>query len=167
MFDGTRVFEPPAPGVGGCGTFFRVDPETVGEFTGLVEDRDTGEPGYKHSQGDEFYEHDIVDYSTGHGCRIGEIVWENDVAGFAVEWIPRPLRTQPSDKFTCDIACMSTKLGNRHDNPELLDPGTIIDYSGNGNHGRLGRAGCVFVGIDKAKGESTTAHSKPDHSDMD
>ena len=97
-----------------------VDPETVGQYTGSAEDRDTGESGYKPGPNDEFCEHDIIDHSTGHGGRIGEIVWNEDLAGFAVEWIPRPLRTQPWESFTCDIATMSTKLGNRHDNPELL-----------------------------------------------
>lgn len=85
------------------GRFFAVDPETVGEFTGL-----------KDKNGKEIYEGDII-FDRVDEC-LGEIKYSEKDGMFVL---------YTSDKELYDFADIDSKdfevIGNTHDNPELLE----------------------------------------------
>ena len=101
-----------------CYGNYEVIPETVGQYTGL-----------KDKNGKRIFEGDIIKYdnqmsppSLGHIC-FGNYEWNGyQNVGFYVKWdidvIPDLLRT--------DLGFWTSEgeievLGNRHDNPELLE----------------------------------------------
>ncbi|MCM1329974.1 MAG: YopX family protein [Ruminococcus sp.] len=94
-----------------------VDPETVGQFTGLLD-----------KNGNKVFEGDIVHGNVFGDDWIGVIVWINRIAGFGVRYLHRSeptawenssmlrlLTSFPTDEFAAEI------VGNIHDNPELLE----------------------------------------------
>lgn len=90
----------------------RVDPETIGQFTGLTD-----------KNGEKIFEGDVVDCSNawwdaagyaGHDSPIIEVSWDDEVCGFA-----------PFAIYDCDCGVVIGPqeveiIGNIHDNPELL-----------------------------------------------
>ena len=91
---------------------YEVDPETVGQYTGLTD-----------KNGKKIFEGDIVDASNewwyaagpaGHDSPVILVEWSNDLCGF-----------EPFANYDCDCGVyISAKncevIGNIHDNPELL-----------------------------------------------
>ena len=104
----THVVEPDS---GGC--YFSdilVDPETVGQFTGLIDKNDV-----------MIFEGDIVDTSGTDllaglpNSTLGVVEWDDRIGGF------NPFADYYSD---CGIFTEANKcvvVGNIHDNPELLE----------------------------------------------
>lgn len=97
------IFQPPCS--------WEVIPETVGQFTGLLD-----------KNGKEIYEGDIVDaWSAGGHLPNGIIKWGEGIAGFFI--MPPKCNAvwhlvgNDENKETLEV------LGNIHDNPELLKGG--------------------------------------------
>ena len=92
---------------------YEVDPETVGQYTGLTD-----------KNGKKIFEGDIVDASNewwyaagpaGHDSPVILVEWSNDLCGF-----------EPFANYDCDCGVyISAKncevIGNIHENPELLE----------------------------------------------
>lgn len=93
------------------GFWFRVDPETVGQFTGLTD-----------KNGKKVFEGDIVkikDFSGG--CYL---TCDQPTSNFAVKWYGKEGRfgIDYMKLFPYDFT-KSEVIGNIHDNPELLKKG--------------------------------------------
>lgn len=95
----------------------RVDPETVGQYTGLTD-----------KNGRKIFEGDIVAGTAYSSEWIGVIVWIDEIATFGARYFHRtdPTAWQNSsiltavsrhrqDKFAAQV------IGNIYDNPELLE----------------------------------------------
>lgn len=84
------------------GDFYNVDPETIGQFTGLID-----------ADGKRVFEGDILKNKEGFvyfGKHIAEVVFdEGRFCGLG------DYPFEPSDFHRCEI------IGNIHDNPELLN----------------------------------------------
>ena len=76
----------------------RVDPATVGQYTGLVD-----------KSGKKIFEGDVVK----QGGEIGEVYYERNYCTFAII-LKRNMDLFKHIKYNCEIT------GNIHDNPELL-----------------------------------------------
>lgn len=93
----------------------KVDPETVGQYTGL-----------KDKDGKEIYEGDVVRHTLNVGdnaydgnkskVRISYVVWQNFRAVFAIQM--NPFANNDLWKY-CQNGGDATIIGNIHDNPEL------------------------------------------------
>lgn len=103
------------------GFWFRVNPETVGQYTGLTD-----------KNGKKIFEGDIIEYNDGFDYFIGEVVFENGAFGigcdevigisngcsdnFANLWQlfwDQEVTDEP-ELYYCIV------IGNIHDNPELI-----------------------------------------------
>lgn len=87
--------------------YYRVDPNTVGQFTGL-----TDKNGRKIFEGDiVFTEHGSINEEDGNAV----IEWDEDTARFVIKW----------DGLICDFDNFYGHdlevIGNIYDNPELLE----------------------------------------------
>ncbi len=81
-----------------------VDPDTVGQFTGLLD-----------RNGKEVYEGDLLKEDE----ITWEIFWCDDVAAFMVEQY-NPESDAPKMFLLSDVAKDSEVIGNIYDNPELM-----------------------------------------------
>ena len=84
------------------GGVYSIDPETVGQFTGL-EDRN----------GARIFEGDVVMLIFTSGQHKGKVVFHN--GGFCVEALENFVSLQKTPVYEFE------RLGNIHDNPELLE----------------------------------------------
>lgn len=87
---------------------WRVDPSTVGQFTGLTD-----------KNGKRIFEGDILRFFTGEGSTLYIVVWEYH------RWLVRvcgepDVNPDDLDEFFCERAEV---IGNIHDNPELIGGG--------------------------------------------
>lgn len=82
--------------------FVEVDPDTVGQYTGL-----------KDKNGKRIFEGDIVCMCFVDTDEIGEIVWDE-------EWSKTAYLSQDGDKYGIDGTVEMEIIGNIHDNGELL-----------------------------------------------
>ena len=100
---------------------WRIDPETVGQYTGLSD-----------RNGVRIFEGDIVKGISYSAERIGVIVWIDEISSFGVRYFKSQNSTAwenssilrcssmgKTDEFTVEI------IGNIHDNPELLEGGEV------------------------------------------
>lgn len=86
---------------------FGVLPETVGQFTGLLD-----------KNGKEIYEGDIMNDPTSM-C-VGVVEWNSILCQFQLSW----QNTHTAADLFFMAKCGSIIIGNIHDNPELLKRGT-------------------------------------------
>lgn len=84
------------------GQDYKVDPETVGQFTGLTD-----------RNGVKIFEGDIVRYG-----QIGEVEYNSGSAQFTLNFT-----NGTYDGFDKIPFCCCEVIGNIHDNPELLEVG--------------------------------------------
>ena len=98
-----------------CGEYFpdwfEVDPATVGQYTGL-----TGRAGQK------IFEGDIMRFSAYGYDYVGEVTFEN--GSFCIACKPPRSSTKPYCDFAID-RYGAEKIGNRWDNPELLEEANV------------------------------------------
>ena len=94
------------------GYWFRVDPETVGQFTGL-----------KDKNGKKIFEGDII--SDGGMDGIPRIVrWYETLAQFECPLVRKHWAYEYNDVPLWSMQSKKTEvIGNIHDNPELLEGG--------------------------------------------
>ena len=89
----------------GMTEFYEVDPDTVGQYTGL-----------KDKNGKEIWEGDVCRVIAN--TRVPQdpfaVIWNNEYA----QWFWKDLKGE--DEFWKSIAERSEVIGNIHDNPELL-----------------------------------------------
>lgn len=107
------------PGDTPLGCYGQVDPDTVGQYTGLTD-----------KNGRKIFEGDIVDMGenwwdaagpAGHDSQKTIVYWSEEHCGF-----------DPFADYDCDCcvyiqAELCTVIGNIHDNPEILDGGDNND----------------------------------------
>lgn len=83
---------------------YEVDPSTVGQFTGL-----------KDKDGKDVYDGDMLE---DQGKSIGVVEWNQDDCSFSINWISSGLNLYES-MYQDDVKHFR-KIGDIHDNPELL-----------------------------------------------
>ena len=96
---------------------FLVNPDTVGQFTGLTD-----------RNGVKIFEGDIVSGIAYSSENIGEIVWIDKIAAFGVRYRCREDPTAWENSSILKAVSYGKKneyaakiIGNIHDNPELLE----------------------------------------------
>lgn len=100
---------------------FRVDPETVGQWT-----------GFRDNDGDRIYEDDILKMVNTldeiNAPEIGVVVYEQSECCFEVqrkvknpENVHIPTSISVTYLFSDNERCSYEVVGNSHDNPELLE----------------------------------------------
>ena len=107
------------------GCYGQVDPNTVGQFTGLtdkngtkifegdiVEFEDTGEDGFEYSEGFDFRNRAVVVWNNGR-WELDE--YASDNSGVADDMM------YCHDDFISVFEFQSWVIGNIHDNPELME----------------------------------------------
>ena len=95
---------------------YEVDPETVGQYTGLTDKNRT-----------KIFEGDIVKGITYSVTKTGVIVWINEISSFGVRYVnaPNPTAWENSSILRCVSMGKTDEfaaevIGNIHDNPEFL-----------------------------------------------
>lgn len=95
----------------------RVDPDTVGQFTGLTD-----------KNGTKIFEGDIVAGTAYSSECIGVIVWIDEIGGFGVRYRSREDPTSWENSSILKAVSMGRQdnyaaqiIGNIYDNPELLE----------------------------------------------
>lgn len=93
---------------------FYIVPETVGQFTGVVEFSQNEE---SETLGSNIFEGDIVQISSGYSKSAGNflIIWNDEISGFSWKYL-----SEKQKFFDEEIVGMKI-IGNRWDNPELLE----------------------------------------------
>lgn len=94
-------------------TYYTVDPETVGQFTGVVD-----------KNGVKIFEGDIVDVSDCNWYWCGPATYDSPIV--KVEWSQAVSGFDPFANYDCDCDIYYKPkdvkvIGNVHDNPELLE----------------------------------------------
>ena len=95
--------------------YYDVDPDTIGQFTGLVD-----------KNGKEIYEGDILQWGYGEYKVKHEVVFQNGAFGYfygdGISFVPYAGNTNfDFARFGKDDSF--EVIGNIHDNPELLEEG--------------------------------------------
>ena len=95
---------------------YEVDPETVGQYTGLTDKNRT-----------KIFEGDIVKGITYSVTKTGVIVWIDEISSFGVRYVnaPNPTAWENSSILRCVSMGKTDEfaaevIGNIYDNPELL-----------------------------------------------
>lgn len=96
--------------------YYEVDPETVGQYTGLTD-----------KNGVKIFEGDIVKGTAYSATTIGVIVWIDEISSFGVRRVnaPNPTAWENSSILRCVSLGKTDEfaaevIGNIYDNPELL-----------------------------------------------
>ena len=96
--------------------YYEVDPETVGQYTGLTD-----------KNGVKIFEGDIVKGTAYSATTIGVIVWIDEISSFGVRRVNAPNPTAWENSSILRCVSLNKKdefaaevIGNIHDNPELL-----------------------------------------------
>lgn len=96
--------------------YYEVDPETVGQYTGLTD-----------KNGVKIFEGDIVKGTAYSATTIGVIVWIDEISSFGVRRVnaPNPTAWENSSILRCVSLGKTDEfaaevIGNIHDNPEML-----------------------------------------------
>jgi uncharacterized phage protein (TIGR01671 family) len=88
-------------------TYIRVDPDTIGQFTGLKDHNDT-----------EIYENDIL---KGEDGKLYIVLYSEYDACYYTKYIDKILVQRPLNKFSAVYFAHICIIGNINDNPELID----------------------------------------------
>ena len=126
LFEGMKKTEP-CIHIGNLGyiknAFYQVAPDTVGQFTGLLD-----------KNGKEIYEGDVLNGTTNKWVMedkpephdfVGYVRWESQ-CDIGMEWVLTTMDSTGSDPLNVYVHCVAIDystgviIGNIHDNPELL-----------------------------------------------